>query len=265
MIGYDKSEYQYPGSPRGDFLIIRAANGRREDYRVNGHVTDARANGVPVSLYTYCEPGLGNPETQADRMCNVADRHGIKATLWADIEEGVGDLRWFENRFVGRCNQRGYTCGTYSGSYFWGAHALQGTQGKWKAAYGSNDGAAHTPPAGAWDIWQYTSRPIDTNTADPSVVARLFGGTSAPPASEPTPSPRRTPDMYLLQTDTGHRYQVAPAASSLPVRKLQNGEVYLKLAASGVPHAEGVHELVVVQVAVDLGMTVDEIRSTLAY
>ena len=185
MIGYDKSEFQDPGGPRGDYLIIRAANGRREDYKVDGHIDDARANGVPVTLYTYCEPGGGNPEAQADRMCNVADRHGVKATLWADIEEGAGDLRWFEDRFVARCNQRGYQCGVYSGDYFWGAHNLGGAQGRWVAAYGPNDGRAHTAPGHGFQIWQFTSNPLDTNTADPTAISQLFAGAAPAPAPKP--------------------------------------------------------------------------------
>lgn len=178
--GFDVSEFQYAGEGTpSDFLIARAANGRREDYRIYDHIAAARARGVPLSLYTYCEPGGGDPERQADRMIAVANNAVIRATLWADIEEGGGDLGWFEDRFVARCNAAGYNCGVYSGDYFWNAHGLKGLQGKWKAAYGPNDGNFHNAPGAPWDIWQGTSKPIDTNQCADEVVGRLFGG-SAP-------------------------------------------------------------------------------------
>lgn len=199
-IGYDKSEYQRPGAgPFGDFEIIRAGNGRRRDYQWRGHVDAARARGIPISLYLYCEPSSTSPEFQADLLAGVAREAGIAATLWADIEEGGGDLRWFEDRFVARVNGHGFPCGTYSGDYFWGAHLLQGFQGRWKAAYGSNDGRMHTAPRQPWDIWQYTSNPLDTNTADPAVVGRLFGGAAAPAQ----PQRRRRNAMLVRDAESG--------------------------------------------------------------
>lgn len=203
--GYDVSEYQYPGAGTGSaFLIARAANGRREDYRVDGHVNAARGAGTPVSLYTYCEPGLGNPETQAQRMVAVAQRQGIRATLWADIEEGGGDLRWFEDRFVAEVNRSGYACGVYSGDYFWNAHNLVGSQGQWKAAYGSNDGRAHTAPGAPWQIWQFTSNPLDTNTAEEGVISALFGA-AAPPAPAPKPVDRANSMIHVVQNDLSEK------------------------------------------------------------
>ena len=185
MIGFDKSEYQRPGAgPFGDFEIIRAGNGRRRDYEWRGHVDAARARGIPFSLYLYCEPSSTSPEFQADMIVSVAREAGVPVgtKLYADIEEGGGDLRWFEDRFIARVNAHGYQCDTYSGDFFWRSHLLQGRGDPWKAAYGSNDGRMHTPPSAPWSIWQFTSNPLDTNTADAAAVQRVFFGSApAPP------------------------------------------------------------------------------------
>lgn len=196
MIGYDKSEYQRPGAgPFADFEIIRAGNGRRRDYEWRGHVSAAQVRGIPVSLYLYCEPSSTSPEFQADLLVGVAREAGIPTSvkLYADIEEGGGDLRWFEDRFIARVNAHGYPCDTYSGDYFWRAHVLQGRGDPWKAAYGNNNGGMHTPPSQPWSIWQYTSNPLDTNTADPSAVQRVFAGVVA----EPPPPPYAYEDPLL--------------------------------------------------------------------
>lgn len=188
MIGYDKSEFQAPGAaPYGEFEIDRAGNGRRRDYNVFGHVAECRARGIPVSLYLYCEPGGGNPEQQADILVGVADELGIAAgtTLYADIEEGDGDLRWFEDRFIGRVEWHGRVCDTYSGDYFWRAHNLAGRGKEWKAAYGSNDGGMHAPPGGHWLMWQFTSNWPDTNVAEPEAVVSIFRGGGQPKPPEP--------------------------------------------------------------------------------
>jgi GH25 family lysozyme M1 (1,4-beta-N-acetylmuramidase) len=175
-------------------VIVRASNGRRRDYKVFQHVAAARARGLPVSLYTYCEPANNSPEFQADLLCGVAAEAGISkaTTLWADIEEGAGDLRWFEDRFIGRTNAQGWPCDTYSGDYFWRAHGLQGRGNPWKAAYGTNDGQAHRPPTPPWSIWQYTSNPLDTNTADAAVIVHLFRGGRVEP-----PQPKVFEDMLV--------------------------------------------------------------------
>lgn len=191
MIVFDKSEFQAVGvGPFGEAEIDRAGNGRRRDYNVTGHVRTAQARGLPVTLYLYCEPGSNSPEFQADLLCGVADELGIPRSMcvFGDIEEGSGDLRWFEDRFIGRVefNGRVGACDTYSGDYFWRAHNLAGRGKEWKAAYGPNDGAAHTPPGGHWLLWQFTSVPLDTSTMSAEAMGIIFHGDAAKP-----PEPQR--------------------------------------------------------------------------
>jgi hypothetical protein len=197
VIGTDISEHQSVGAGLfGEFVVVRASNGRRRDYKVFQHVAAARSRGLPVSLYTYCEPANNSPEFQADLLCGVAAEAGISkaTTLWCDLEEGAGDLRWFEDRFIAGVNRAGWPCDTYSGDYFWRAHGLQGRGNPWKAAYGNNDGRPHNPPSQPWAIWQYTSVPLDTNTADAAVIVQLFRG-----AQPPAPAESVVEDLLLEQ------------------------------------------------------------------
>jgi hypothetical protein len=223
VIGYDKSEFQAIGAdPFGAYEIVRACNGRREDYRVDGHVAAAHSRGVAVSLYAYCEPGGMSPEDTAGLLVGVAQRVGIpKSTvLWADIEEGSGDLRWYEDRFVACVNQAGWPCGVYSGDSFWGAHNLGGAQGRWKAAYGPNDGGQHSAPQSPWDVWQYTSQPLDTNTADSAVVARLFGGGSFEEDDLPY-----TPEQVTQFSASGTERALDGPAATVRIQTLVQGEI----------------------------------------
>ena len=180
----DISEFQTPGFGIGrDGTIVRACNGRREDHEVDAHVRVVRAAGSPLSLYAYCEPGVREPEFTADLLIRVARRNAIpgSVTLWADIEEGDGDLRWYEERFVAHVYRAGWRCGVYSGDFFWGAHNLGGAMGKWVANYGSNNGSVSREPGRPWDIHQYTSYPnLDKNRALRTTRDRLFA-TGAPP------------------------------------------------------------------------------------
>ena len=182
---YDKSEFQQPGAgPFGDGAeILRAGNGRRKDYKVDEHVAAARAHGLIPSMYLYCEPASTSPEWQAELLVSVAIGNGVShgTTLYADIEEGSGDLRWFEDRFIGRVNQLGFVCDTYSGDYFFGAHNIVGRGKQWKAAYGPNDGRMHTPPHQPYLMWQFTSVPLDTSDLTEAAKQAIFAGQVAAP------------------------------------------------------------------------------------
>ncbi len=252
MIGVDLSEYQSPGTGLwADFAIIRAANGRRYDTQWSGHVDAWRRAGKPFSLYIYCEPGSTNPEYQGDLICTVAGQAGVgQATkLYADIEEGGGDLRWFEDRILGRINAHGWPGDTYSGDYFFGAHNLVGRGDAWKAAYGSNDGRPHTPPHQPWAIWQYTSNPIDTNTADAAVIARIFGGASAPAPAPPRPNPG-VRGMLFRDASTGSIYLVGPGHA----HAIHDPNEVSRLEFVGVPLVEQANGLDIVAWGRDFGV-----------
>lgn len=251
MIGFDVSEFQTPGGvPYGDFAIVRAANGRRYDNKWQGHVQAARNHGVPFSLYIYNEPGSTSPEYQGDMLATVANEAGLSqgTTLWADIEEGSGDLRWFEDRVVGRVNAHGYQCGVYSGDYFWGAHNLAGDQGRWKATYGPNDGRQHNAPSGPFDIWQFTSNPLDTNTADAETVGRLFGASYAPPKKKATTGVQ---GMLCRDRDNGAIWLVGPGH----VHHIGDGDSVNRLRFVGVPYAGDMAGLEIVAWAQTFGAT----------
>lgn len=190
MIGYDISEFQGIGvGLGGDFVIIRAGNGRRRDFNAGGHIGAAKGRGLRWSLYLYCEPGNNSPEYQADLMCGVARDFGMPQgrKMYADIEEGGGDLRWYRDRFSSRVSFNGYVAVTrvYSGESFGQVHGVFTGVDDWVANYGPNNGRMNTPPRIAWAIWQYTSIPIDTNTASAESIARIFDGVPSAPLRPP--------------------------------------------------------------------------------
>lgn len=206
-IGHDVSAWQgsfdWSGAVANgvEYGIIRCADGMTAststhdangiDREFWGNAQKLHDIGIPWSIYHFLRPG--SIQAQADKVLGaladltvgntqtrtaVFDNGVLFPSVWIDVEDGNlsnQNILDFYNLL-----STSHHVGIYSGKGIW--ESITGSVAVWWAdvplwiaAYGTNDGTLPNWPNGpnlprGWDaaqIWQYTSIPLDTNSAGP--------------------------------------------------------------------------------------------------
>lgn len=191
LIVPDVSEYQTV-----DFavfegpIIVRAHNGRREDYHWRQHAAGASAQrwwGAYQYLPANVDAGLA-----AQRFIETLGTFRPNVTI-LDLEEGDGDQQQRQHDWLTVMASDPARDWTYSGDYFARAHGLTV---EWVAAYQNRE------PTTAHELWQFTDKhPVPgIGPCDASVflgtVDDLIALTSLAPSEDAMAAP-------LIQLDSG--------------------------------------------------------------
>lgn len=162
--GVDLSAYQSVTPPLAglSFLAARASismatpNGfvTEKDARYDQHIGKAKAAGLVTIAYHFAD----SRQDIAQQVAAFKAFAGAVDFYFVDVESADGgQLSWAQtHEFITRAQAAIGECGLYmSASIFrWKA----GQNYDWIASYGANTGSPGTPPAGAWEFWQYTSK-----------------------------------------------------------------------------------------------------------
>jgi lysozyme len=133
---------------------------------------------LPVGGYHFCTPGVGSPESQADRLIRLAPlRPGQLRPCadceWNDLHLNDAQLAAWYLGFVLRCKSRlGYWPTIYGSPFYLRSFALYhpevfGLCPLWLADYGVQH-AVPPAPWTHWTAWQWTS-----TFKDPAVAGRV--------------------------------------------------------------------------------------------
>jgi hypothetical protein len=178
VLGLDVSKWQptTPSLQGMGFLFARATVGTQVDNMYDTHISNARRANLIVGAYHFAYKGS---------IISIAAQ--VKAFLAAagDVDfyfidvEGVNAPSHSEvHDFLHAMHVAGKKCGLYhSASGYFDA----GQDYNWVAKWGS------TPPAGAWQFWQYQGSPLDRDQFNGSHDDLVrFAGYPTTPTAPPT-------------------------------------------------------------------------------
>lgn len=192
LEGVDVSTHQATTPPLDgvDFLGVRATFGTTPDAMYVTHSGVARAKGIPVIAYHFGRNAqFGSIASQVEAFLGAAaGADGLALDFEKDVygTEARPPMTVAEAReFVDRVHAKGRHCGLYASTAY--PYPEVGQDWRWVADYRSAVVTAGGPPI-PWDLWQYTSSPLDRNRFRGTLAElRTLIGASA--ATQPTPIP----------------------------------------------------------------------------
>lgn len=153
-------------------VICRAGNGTKPDDRFDGYIPAAKAAGLKVGAYWFCNPKTGTPAIQGKMLADAHRKHGCDLPPMLDVEDytnepghlpmikGPAFATWIRTMadVVEQTERRPFF---YSNAAYWDPWVGDTTFGTYEiivARYPFYDPvscAAHPPPRNAqdWDEW----------------------------------------------------------------------------------------------------------------
>lgn len=168
-------------------VLIRAGNGIRPDPMCDTYVAGARAAGLLVGLYWFCNPKVSNGVTQGQLLAAAHTRHRAELRPMLDVEDYADEAgpggsipapqfaAWLRGMVAEVAKVR--TPLIYTNGAYWNAHVAASDFGHLDLIcarypfYSPQACAAHVPPLDArdWDEWimaETTKRPQVPNGWD---------------------------------------------------------------------------------------------------
>lgn len=193
-----------------DGVILRVQHGyTHPDTKYKEYVAGCKANGISFGTYAYfAGVSVNDSIAEAKNAISLVDPES--RCFAVDIEElSMNDLVAGGQAFIDTLKGSGIkNVGVYSYKGFYDAHNLAALKADWHwiAAYGVNDGQAHTDPAEPGEnLWQFTSvghlEGIVGNVDESTVTGEFpYFGTHTivkPVASSVSPT---VPNIYTVQS-----------------------------------------------------------------
>lgn len=179
MYGIDISQWngnidlnQY----RDQFVIVRAAYGRKPDPKAQRNMAECERLGIPYGVYVYSYAlDAEAARMEADHLLQMLKGRKVSVGVWFDMEDADG---WKKNHgvtspvvisamcraFYDKVKAAGYYCGIYA-SRSWFGTKIVGVPDypKWVADWGANNGLVNTDTSHMGPLQQFTSKPLDRN------------------------------------------------------------------------------------------------------
>lgn len=204
LRGFDVSHHQSPGKVAlegQDFLVARAAYGKKPDDTFALHVKHARAAGLLTGAYLFYR----QTQSKEDQLAAfLRATGGVEMDIvpaldleWntdydgeVDRDRHNTDGRWLAEQIADRFGG----CLIYTAPFFWADKlgrpewCAQSVFHFWLAHYGVPEGQPRLPtdcPVSmtSWAIHQYQGKPLDSNVANYLPAIRI-ADTDRPPAPE---------------------------------------------------------------------------------
>lgn len=174
MKGYDISTWNKTFNKTDlDFLLIRVGYSHTEDKMFKTFYD--RYNGkTKLGLYYYamCQ-GIDGTKEAEYCLSFIGNRTNFNLPIYYDLEDkSLTNIRENAQKFINRIRQAGFRAGIYANMSWYAQYDLESldSDSNWVAYYGKTDDGtmASTKPTTPkkWDIWQYTSNPLDTDYAE---------------------------------------------------------------------------------------------------
>lgn len=139
------------------FAILRAQDGTYLDKKLARNIAQCEAQGIPYYVYGFYRNGGA---VEAARMVSRAKAAGATKVRGyvLDVEVSGQSIANIKSAMA-TLNATGLDNGIYIANHLYDEYGGTdyGEKWRWIPTYGVNDGAAHTPPSHACDLWQFTS------------------------------------------------------------------------------------------------------------
>jgi murein DD-endopeptidase MepM/ murein hydrolase activator NlpD len=202
ILDISKHQSTTPSLDGIDALIARATFGTVADERYAQHTAAARAKGIPAAAYHFGRSAqyVSIADQVATFLLVAKDADGLaldfeKDDYWDPVAQqtvhrtpmSVAEAR----EFVERVHAAGRRIGLYASTLY--PYPEIGQDWRWVAEYRATVVAAGGPPI-AWDLWQYTSSPLDHSRFRGTLAEfRTLMGAPASPIVVPAPAPPPAP------------------------------------------------------------------------
>lgn len=195
MYGIDISQWngnidlsQY----RDQFVIVRAAYGRKPDPKAQRNMAECERLGIPYGVYVYSYAlDAEAARMEADHVLQMLRGRKVSVGVWFDMEDADGFKKKHGvtspviissmcRAFCDRVRQAGYYSGIYA-SRSWFGTKIVGVPDypKWVADWGANNGLVNTDTSHMGPLQQFTSKPLDRDLM--YVPLSHFAGTKPDP------------------------------------------------------------------------------------
>lgn len=219
---------------RDQFVIVRAAYGRKPDPKAQRNMAECERLGIPYGVYVYSYAlDAEAARMEADHVLQMLRGRKISVGVWFDMEDADG---WKKNHgvtspviisamcraFCDKVKAAGYYCGIYA-SRSWFGTKIVGVPDypKWVADWGANNGFVNTDTSHMGPLQQFTSKPLDRNVmyvplstfgANPEKKGIAVDGVWGPETTMATQRLLKTPVDGKVSRQPLHNKKYLPAA-----------------------------------------------------